>query len=104
LRIVTRKRSRLEIYLDVLHVVKSGAQKPTHIMYKANLSNKPLQEILRSLVNQGLIILVEDERSSRRHQITDRGALALGYFMKTKELLTIKLGEGYSNKPLAQLE
>jgi len=84
-------------------VVRSGAEKPTHIMYKANLSNKPLQEILGSLVNQGLI-MVEDERSSRRYQITDRGVLALGYFMKTKELLTIKLGEGYPNKPLAQLE
>jgi hypothetical protein len=43
---LTEKRSRLEIYLDVLRIVSQGEKKPTHIMYKANLSWVPVNDII----------------------------------------------------------
>lgn len=80
------KRSRLEIYLDVLEVIKRRIDKPTRIMYSANLSWKPLQEILTALVTNGLI-LEEEIKNSKRYSITERGRQALNYFRKTKELV-----------------
>ena len=44
-----RRRSKLEVYLDVLWTIKNGTRKPTRIMYESNLSWKPLQRTLDSL-------------------------------------------------------
>ena len=44
------RRSRLEIYIDILECMQRGVESPTNIMYKANLSWIPLQEYLCSLL------------------------------------------------------
>jgi len=49
------RRSRFEIYVDILNEIMDGVNKPTKIMYGANLSYKPLKEILHSMLDQGLI-------------------------------------------------
>ena len=92
---MTRRRSKLEIYLDVLWVIKSGTEKPTRIMYGANLSWKPLQKILGSLVSQGLITEIEsgdrdDKRTTKTYSITQKGDNVLKYFSKAKELLPLE--------------
>jgi len=83
---MARKRSRLQIYLEVLRVIKKGVQKPTNIMYKFNLSWIPLMEILNSLINQGLI---ETRNNYRRKVcvITERGLSVLKYFEKAEDLI-----------------
>jgi len=35
---MTRKSSKIEIYLIVLKTLKSGVNKPTNVMYKCNLA------------------------------------------------------------------
>ena len=55
------RRSKLDLVLGVLRAVKSGTDKPTRIMYTVNLSWKPTQTILNSLVGQGLLSLIEEE-------------------------------------------
>ncbi|RLI31226.1 hypothetical protein DRO56_05395 [Candidatus Bathyarchaeota archaeon] len=92
---MTRRRSKLEIYLDVLWVIKNGTNKPTRIMYGANLSWKPLQKILDSLVSQGLIMEIEsgergDKRTTKIYKITQKGENVLKYFSKAKELLPLE--------------
>jgi len=83
---MTQKRSRLQIYLDVLRVINNGVQKPTHIMYKCNLSWVPLKEVLESLMAQGL--LVKGETKQRKiYEITEKGKDVLRYFDKAKELI-----------------
>ena len=57
------RRSRLDLVLKVLGVVTDGVDKPTRIMYAANLSWKPTQRILNSLVQQGLLREIEDTGS-----------------------------------------
>jgi len=86
---MTQKRSRLEIYLDVLRAIKKGVNKPTRIMYKTNLSWTPLQEILNSMISQGLIIKKEN-KNKRLYEITEKGLNVLRYFNKVREMMTIE--------------
>jgi predicted transcriptional regulator len=46
------RRSRMETFCDILRVIGAGAEKPTHIMYKANLSWTTLEDALATLVNK----------------------------------------------------
>ena len=76
-----RKRSRLEIYLDVLEKINEGIGRPTNIMYKCNLSWRPLREILGTLMNRGLIREVE-QHNYRCYVITEKGRETLIYFRR----------------------
>ena len=49
------KRSRLEVYFDVLKAIGEGVDKPTRIMYKANLSWNTLEDALATLVNREFV-------------------------------------------------
>ena len=90
----SRRRSRLEIYLDILRVISDGTDKPTRIMYGANLSWKPTARILGSMVSQGLISEIDtsndrDRRSKRRYEITPKGENVARYFRRGREFLTL---------------
>ena len=55
----SKRRSRFDIVADILLALSrqyEGKLKPTHIMYKANLSHKLLKEYLEALTVQGLIL------------------------------------------------
>ncbi len=43
---MSNRRSKLEITLDVLKAVRDGVDKPTRIMYVANMSWNPTQDML----------------------------------------------------------
>jgi predicted transcriptional regulator len=77
------RRSKLEINLEVLSVVKEGVDKPTRIMYAANLSWQPTQRVLNNLVGQGFlreITAPNNNTSRRRYKITEKGLNVLAYF------------------------
>ena len=87
------RRSQLEIRLNILSAVRDGVDKPTRIMYAANMSWKPVQRILSHLVEQGLLevrINTESRQSKRRYVLTDKGANVLDYFKKAKEILPLE--------------
>lgn len=83
------KRSRLEIYLDILKVISKGTRKPTRIMYRTNLSWKPLMNILQSLVDQALIVKNEDS-GHVLYGITKKGRNVLEYFSRAMEAIEIR--------------
>ena len=84
------RRSRLEIYFDILEVIERGIDKPTQIMYKTNLSWATLQEIFETLIKSGFI-KEEMKRNSRRYEVTDKGRNALAYYLKSLDgLIQIK--------------
>jgi predicted transcriptional regulator len=92
---MTRRRSKLEIYLDVLWTIKNGTSKPTRIMYGANLSWKPLQRILESMMEQGLIREVDlenrrDKRTTVCYEITQKGQNVIQYFNRAKDLIQLE--------------
>lgn len=83
---MTRKRSRIEIYVEVLRALKSGVNKPTNVMYKCNLAWTPFKRILETLVNIGLIETVE--RGNRRtFVITEKGQEFLKQFKSAETVL-----------------
>lgn len=89
------RRSKLEIYLDVLHVIKEGTKKPTRIMYGANLSWKLLNGVLDSMVNQDLIVAIDesesrDKRTNMVYQVTGRGDSVIRYFDRARALIDVE--------------
>ncbi|HIH87669.1 TPA: hypothetical protein HA344_00480 [Candidatus Bathyarchaeota archaeon] len=88
---MTNRRSKLEIYIDILEEINGGVVIPTRIMYGANLSWKPLQQVLKSLTNQELIVehTTEDgdRRTKKAYKLTEKGTNVLRYFNKAKELV-----------------
>ena len=88
-----KRRSRLEITLGILSAVMDGVDKPTRIMYAANMSWRPTQRILSILVEQGLIeVRINNERkkSKKRYVITEKGINMLDYFEKANKMLSIE--------------
>ena len=84
------RRSRLEIYFEILDVVYRGVDKPTRIMYKTNLSWITLHQIFDTLINGGFIGET-DSKNSKRYYITEKGKGALSYYKKSLEgLIEVK--------------
>ena len=87
------RRSKLEILLDVLSAVSNGVNKPTRIMYSANLSCNPVQKILERLVDQGLLKEIEktgSKRTKKKYTITEQGVNVIRYFEDAKNLIEIE--------------
>lgn len=78
-----------------MHTIRNGVKKPTRIMYGANLSWKPLQRVLDSLIRQDLVIEIDpvdpkDKRTSVCYDLTKKGENVLGYFNKASALLELE--------------
>jgi predicted transcriptional regulator len=89
------RRSKLEMYVDILKVLgQKGPLKLTHIMYKANVNCKVLKEYLDFLLKQGLI----EERVVGKSRIvyanTQRGIMVLKYFRELNKALPILEEDG----------
>lgn len=68
-----KQRSVLRINLDILNAVRDeGDAKPTHILYKANLSHERLVRYLDELTARGLIEVTQ-EGENRTYRITTKG-------------------------------
>ncbi len=76
---------------DILQAIqnKGGQIKPTHLMYKSNLSHKLLSNYMEELISKGMIEIVEIEgkkkKISKMVKITDKGLGFLAEFRKMKE-------------------
>jgi predicted transcriptional regulator len=92
LGVLDSRRSKLEIYLEVLNIIKNGIYKPTRIMYQANISWQPLMRILGSMISQGLVDEIDlkkqnrkrDKRTSKMYRITLKGEQVIRYFKGAK--------------------
>jgi len=81
-----RKRSRIEIIHDMLHTIsnKGGKIKPTHLMYKANLSHTQMKLYLNELIEKNLV--EEDTQKGRTMLvITQKGFSFIQQFNQMKE-------------------
>jgi len=80
------KRSRLQLFLDVLKVINEGEYRPTRIMYRSNLSWNPLNKILKQMISLKLIKKYENG-NRRLFMITERGERLLDKIDEIKEIL-----------------
>ena len=92
-RHIMTRRSKLEIWLDILSIINGGTSKPTRILYEANLSWRTLHQILGSMLSRGLIREMEilsvrkrDKRTKRRYEITQKGENYIGHFKRAVDL------------------
>jgi predicted transcriptional regulator len=98
------RRTRLEIYFDVLRAIKNGSNMKTHIMNAANVSHKRLNEMLKYLVSQGFIEEVRtlnwrDKRVGVSYDFTPRGEKVMSYLKYNDEFLDeIDLGVLFKDK------
>jgi predicted transcriptional regulator len=89
---MSNRRSKLEITLDVLKAVRDGGDKPTRIMYVANMSWNPTQELLERLVMEGHLDVTEErteKRSKKRYVITEKGLNVISYLRGAEALINI---------------
>lgn len=60
---------------DILKSIrgKHGVAKPTHILYKSNLSSQMLKEYLEDLLDKGFIKANADKKGKKSYSLTDKG-------------------------------
>ena len=78
----------METYCDILKAIAAGAEKPTHVMYKANLSWTVMQSYLKSLEGRGLVMSQETE-GKKTYRLSDRGFQLLKQFMSIRDDLSL---------------
>ena len=89
-----KRRSRLELNLEVLKVIKEGSKKPTKIMNRAGLTWDSLQTTLNGLRVRGFIDEIDvsgsrDKRSSNEYQITSKGNNIIKYYVIARDLIKL---------------
>lgn len=77
----------MEIYIDILDAVSRGNQRPTRIMFKANLSWLILQDALDYLLSSGLLE-ERAEKGRRVYGVTQKGLQVLMDFNRIRGELT----------------
>ncbi|MFC1801804.1 winged helix-turn-helix domain-containing protein [Nanoarchaeota archaeon] len=83
---MTARRTKLDIITDILFVIqnKGGTIKPTHLLYKANLSHKLMNTYLEELIKKEAIERVSIKNRSYI-SIKDKGLELLQSLKKMKE-------------------
>ncbi|MBI2671253.1 hypothetical protein HYX18_04740 [Candidatus Woesearchaeota archaeon] len=83
---MTIRRAKIEIIYDILKAVqdKGGTIKPTHLLYKSNLSHKKMTLYVNSLISRGLI-KINTVENSKVFSITEKGSKYLADYKKIKE-------------------
>ncbi len=83
---MNKKRSKLEIIRDILEVIKNrnGKIKPTHILYKSNLSYNMMEEYLNELIEKEFILETKNN-NSKTYAITEKGQAYLSKFKLISE-------------------
>jgi len=101
---VPKRRTRLEIYFDVLRAIKNGSDIKTRMMQAANISGHRINEILKSLICQGFIeelktIHWSDKKIRVTYDFTPKGEKIMNYLEYTEEFLNeIDLKELFRDK------
>jgi len=87
---VNERRSKMQVIVDVLRAIENenGITKPTHILYKANLSHKLLKEHLNVLLQKGFIE-VTIEKNRTYYKLTDKGRNFINEFRKIEKLAQV---------------
>jgi len=83
------RRSQMEILIDILKAVADGKQKPTHIMYRANMSWMRLKAQLDFLTKQEMLVSMGADEGTT-YKLTQKGKEVLEYFKKIEGELYYK--------------
>ena len=81
------KRSRVEIIHAMLSATqkKGGTIKPTHLLYKANLSHDALKRYVEELIESGLMAETK-QKGKKAYKITDKGHEFVAEYKRFQEM------------------
>lgn len=80
-----KKRGRLQIIHDILGAIrdKGGTIKPTHLLYKSNLSHQMMNEYLKDLIKKEFITEeISPKNNSKTFSLTSKGYDYLSEYKK----------------------
>lgn len=92
---MSKKRNRLQVIYDILEVIRNRGKniKPTHILYKSNLSHQMMQLYLNELIDKGFILEGLTPKGGKTYSLTDKGFNYLNEYQKiTKFIDSFDLG------------
>lgn len=80
-----KKRNKLQIIYDILSVINERNRKikPTHILYKSNLSYSMMEQYLNELLSTGMIKRAQNGKS-KTYEITQKGINYLSQYSLVK--------------------
>ena len=76
----------MEVKIDIMQAIAGGSGRPTHIMYRSNLSWAVMRSVMKALEQQGLVISREIE-GRRSYVLTDKGTRVLQTYRTVKNQL-----------------
>lgn len=84
-----KKRSKLQVIHDILKAIQhqDGKIKPTHILYKSNLSHQMMDEYLDELISKDFIVQHNTEKS-KTYSLTDKGHKYVEKYKMIEEFTT----------------
>ncbi|MGI0090455.1 MAG: winged helix-turn-helix domain-containing protein [Nitrososphaerales archaeon] len=80
------RRSRMEVKIDIMQAIDEGAGRPTHIMYRSNLSWAVMRSFMKVLEDQGLVTSSELE-GRKNYALTEKGSRVLATYIKVRKQL-----------------
>ncbi len=85
---MSKRRDKVSIIHDMLLAImnKGGLIKPTHLLYKSNLSHKRMAPLIEELSKRGLMG-TQMEKTKKMHYITDEGRKFVAEFKKMQEFV-----------------
>ena len=78
----------MNIIFDILNIIRErgGSIKPTHLMYKANLSHKQMKGYLDELKKKNLITVDVSDQNNSRIVITKKGVEFSFKYLQMRDL------------------
>lgn len=84
---MAERRNKLDIIFDILNSIqnKRGSIKPTHLLYKSNLSHDGMKRYLGELKDSEMVFESEDEKTKKKMiHLTEKGYKFLEEYSKVK--------------------
>ena len=84
---MNEKRDKIQIIFDILTAIqkKGGKIKPTHLLYKANLSHQRMKKYLSELLDKTMIEEIDEKVGNKFYIITQKGNQFIAEFDKIKQ-------------------
>ena len=83
---MAERREKLDIIKDILQAIrdKGGVIKPTHLLYKSNLSHDSMKRYVGDLIEKNMVFIQEEKRG-KKYSITDKGLKFLSDYEQVKQ-------------------
>jgi predicted transcriptional regulator len=71
---MNKKRDRIRIIYDILKAIqeRNGRIKPTHILYKSNLSHQMMEEYMNELISKNFVVEIKT-KTGKTYSLTQKG-------------------------------